>query len=150
MKKSIIIFLVFLSLMTKLIAQPSFPASTPPVRNASDVISIFSDAYTNVAGTNFFPNWGQTTVVTDYTIFGNVMKKYANLNYQGVQFASTVDASSMTYLHVDVWATTTTAFDVYLINTNPPNPALVERKVTITPTASSWKSVDIQIGRAHV
>ena len=124
---------------------PSFPASTPPVRNSTDVISLFSDSYTNVTGTNWFPNWGQTTVVSDYVVLGNTTKKYANLNYQGVQFASTIDASSMTYLHVDVWTTNCPTFDVYLINTNPPNPALVERKVTLSPSLTGWSSFDIAL-----
>ena len=39
-------------------------AAPTPTRNAADVISIFSDAYTNVAGTDFNPNWGQATIVS--------------------------------------------------------------------------------------
>jgi hypothetical protein len=64
-------------------APPATAAPTPPARNTTDYISIFSDAYTNLAGTDFFPNWGQSTVVTDVTIVGNNTKKYANLNYEG-------------------------------------------------------------------
>jgi Secretion system C-terminal sorting domain len=145
MKKHFFISAILSFCLLGAMAQPSFPATTPPVRNTTDVISLFSDAYTNVAGTNWFPNWGQTTVVTDYTLFGNVMKKYVNLNYQGVQFASTVDASSMTNLHVDIWTNNCPTFDVYLINTNPPNPALVERKVTLSPSQTGWSSFDIAL-----
>ncbi len=145
MKKYLFLTAILSIILLKTIAQPSFPASTPIVRNTTDVVSIFSDAYTNVAGTDFFPNWSQTTVVSDYTVFGNIMKKYTNLNYQGVQFLSTVDASSMTYLHVDIWTTNCPTFDVYLINTNPPNPALVERKVTVSPTLNTWYSIDIPL-----
>jgi uncharacterized protein YjdB len=123
-------------------AQPIVAATTPPVRNSGDVISLFSEAYTNVAGTNWFPNWGQTTIVTDYVVAGNTTKKYATLNYQGVQFSAPVNASSMTNLHIDVWTTNVTAFDIFLINTTP---SLFEKKVTINPTASGWSSFDIPL-----
>ncbi len=47
---------------------PGVSAPTPLARDAGDVISIFSDAYTDVAETNFNPNWGQSTVVTTETM----------------------------------------------------------------------------------
>lgn len=85
------------------IAQPATSAPTPTVA-ASSVISIFSNAYTNVANTNFFPGWGQVTTYNAITVGAtdNVIK-YANMNYQGIQFGSTQDVSSMKYLHIDVW-----------------------------------------------
>jgi hypothetical protein len=117
-------------------------APTPPVRNASDVISLFSDAYSNIAGIDWFPNWGQSTVVSDTLIQGNNTKKYESLNYQGVQFAAPVDASSMSNLHVDIWTPNCTAFDVFLINTTP---STVEQKVTLNPTLAGWNSYDIAL-----
>jgi len=89
---------------TAAIAQPATSAPTPSVE-ASSVISIFSDAYTNVASTSFFPNWGQATTYNAITVgtTDNVIK-YANMNYQGIQFGSTQDVSSMKYLHIDVWS----------------------------------------------
>ena len=117
-------------------------APAPPFRNAADVISLFSDAYSNVAGTDWFPNWQQTTIVSDTIIQGDNTKKYENLNYQGVQFAASVDASSMQKLHVDIWTPNCTAFDVFLINTTP---SLVQQKVTLNPTANGWNSYDINL-----
>jgi len=119
-------------------------APTPPVRSSSDVVSIFSGAYTDVAGTEFNPGWGQSTIVTDTTIAGNATKKYASFNYQGIQFLSAVDASAMTKLHIDVWTPDCTAFDVFLINTSP---ATVEQKVTVTPILSGWNSFDIDLSQ---
>jgi hypothetical protein len=143
--KRILLFSVILSLFfLKIVAQPITGAPTPPTRNASDVISLFSDAYTNVAGTDWFPNWGQSTVVSEVSIGGNPTKKYLNLNYQGVQFSAPVNASSMTSLHVDIWTTNCTALDLYLINTSP---SLFERKVTINPTLSGWYSIDIPLSQ---
>jgi len=119
---------------------PSTAAPTPPSRNAADVISLFSNAYSNLAGTDWFPNWGQSTVVSDVDIQSNATKKYSSFNYQGVQFASAIDASAMTKLHIDLWTPDCTAFDVYPIVTGQP-----EQKVTLTPTLSGWNSFDIDL-----
>lgn len=98
-------------------AQPTVAAPTPTVAAAS-VISIFSDAYTNVANTNYFPNWGQVTTYNAITVGAtdNVIK-YGNMNYQGIQFGSTQDVSSMKYLHIDVWTSDVNAatFPITLI-----------------------------------
>ena len=117
-------------------------APTPPAKNAADVISIFSGAYADIAGTNFFPDWGQTTVVSDTTVAGNLTKKYANINYQGIQFASPIDASAMNTLHLDLWTADCTSFDVFLINEG-----VGEQKVTLTPTLSGWNSFDIALSQ---
>ncbi|MFY7885363.1 MAG: Ig-like domain-containing protein, partial [Dolichospermum sp.] len=124
----------------KLFAQPSGAATTPPARNSADVISLFSDAYTDLAGTDWFPNWGQSTVVTDVTISGNATKRYATLNYQGIEISGSINVSTMQYLHVDIWTANCTAFEVFLINEGAG-----EQGYTITPTASGWKSVDIPL-----
>jgi hypothetical protein len=120
---------------------PLTAAPTPVLPNVN-VISLFSNTYTDLAGTDWFPNWGQSTVVSDVLIAGNATKKYDNLNYQGVQFANPVNAAAMQYLHMDLWTGNCTAFDVFLINTTP---STVEQKVTVTPTAYGWNSIDIPL-----
>ena len=121
---------------------PLVAAPTPPVRNAADVVSLFSEAYTNVAGTNWFPNWGQSTVVTDIMVAGNVTKKYDNLNYQGVEFAGTVNVGAMQNLHLDIWTPNCTSFEVFLINTIP---STVEKGFIINLTNTGWNSIDIPL-----
>ena len=120
-------------------------APTPPVRLPADVVSVFSGAYTDVVGTNFFPDWGQTTVVSDTTVAGNVTKKYANINYQGIQFASPLNVAAMTTLHLDLWTPNCTSFDVFLINEG-----VGEQKVTLTPTLSGWNSFDITLSQYNL
>ena len=120
----------------------SITAAPTPTRAASNVISLFSNAYTDVAGTDWFPNWGQSTAVADTLITGNTTKKYTNLNYQGVQFTPAVDASTMNYLHLDLWTPNITSFKVSLINTSP---TTVEQAVTLTPTLSGWNSFNIPL-----
>jgi beta-glucanase (GH16 family) len=124
------------------VAGTAITAAPVPTRLAANVISLFSNTYTDVTGTDWFPNWTQTTIVADTSITGNTTKKYTNFNYQGVQFAPAVNASTMQFLHIDLWTPNCTAFDVYLINTSP---GLVEQKVTLTPTLSGWNSFDIPL-----
>jgi len=125
-------------------AVPLSPAPTP-TEAASHVVSLYGNAYTNVAGTTWFPGWGQITVASTILLSGDSTLYYQNMNYQGVQLAGSVDASKMKYLHVDVWTPNSTALDVNLINTAPPNPALVQQKVTLYPSMNKWNSFDIPL-----
>ncbi len=118
-------------------------AAPTPTRPAASVISLFSNAYTDVAGTDWFPNWGQTTVVTDIQIAGNATKKYSNLNYQGVQFGTAINVTAMNYFHLDLWTPNCTSFKVSLINIPPLTQT--EQAVTLTPTLSGWNSWDIPL-----
>ncbi|MDP8220299.1 MAG: hypothetical protein P9X26_03065, partial [Candidatus Stygibacter frigidus] len=78
-------------------------AAPDPTQSANDVISIYSDSYDDLAGTDFNPNWGQSTVVTFEEIDGNMMMMYDNFNYQGTVLAGAQDLSGMDYLHIDMW-----------------------------------------------
>ncbi|WP_339659684.1 carbohydrate binding domain-containing protein [uncultured Polaribacter sp.] len=101
------------------ILAPLTAAPAPPTRDAKDVISIFSDKYTNITGVDFNPNWGQQTVYTAFELNGNAMLQYSNLNYQGIDFAGNVqDASSMETLHIDVWTADATSIDIYPISSS--------------------------------
>ena len=119
-------------------------ASTPapdPTRAASDVISIYSDAYTDIAGTDFNPNWGQSTVVDQTVkIQGNNTIKYSNLNYQGIALAASNDVSAMEYLHVDIWSAASTALNLFMISTGP-----VEVSYTVAVPTVGWLSLDIPL-----
>ncbi|TAE47551.1 MAG: hypothetical protein EAZ89_17580 [Bacteroidetes bacterium] len=121
---------------------PSGPATAAPTpsRSAADVISIFSDAYTNVAGTDFFPNWGQATTVTQVPVAGNNTLLYSGLNYQGTQLGSNLDVSAMTHLHLDYWTKNSSALNAYLISPGP-----VEKASVLTVPTSGWSSVDIPL-----
>lgn len=124
----------------KIVTAPTTAAPTPTVPSAN-VISIFSDAYTNVAGTDFNPNWGQATVVTQVAIAGNNTLKYAGLNYQGIQFGSNQNVSGMTHLHIDYYSANSTALNAYLISPGPVEKA----KALIVPTTAGWNSIEIPL-----
>ena len=119
---------------------PTSAASTPTYP-AANVTSIFSDAYTNVAGSELNPNWGQATVVTQVPIAGNNTLRYGGLNYQGLQLAGTLDVSSKTFLHLDYYSANSSLLKVYLISAGP-----VEVPQTLTvPTTAGWNSIDIPL-----
>lgn len=118
------------------------PTTAAPVPNysAANVISVFSDSYTNLAGTDFSPNWEQATVVSQVSIAGNTTLKLAGLNYQGIQLNGNQDVSAMSYLHLDFWSVSSTSLNVYLINPGP-----VEKAYKLTVPTSGWSSVDIPL-----
>jgi len=113
-----------------------------PTKDASEVMSIFSDAYTDVEGTNFNPNWGQATVATieEIATDKNVLK-YEGINYQGTEFASALDASSYQFIHLDYWTADSTALNFFLISTGPAETA----KALDVTTKEQWISVDIPL-----
>ncbi len=118
------------------------PASAAPIptRNPADVISIFSDTYTNVAGTDFNPDWGQATAVSQTAVAGNNTLLYSGLNYQGTQFGNNLDVSGMTHLHLDFWTSNSSALNIFLISPGP-----VETPSVLTVPTTGWASVDIPL-----
>ena len=125
------------------ILQPLSSAPTPPGRISSDVISIFSAAYTNVS-TDYFPDWGQASQGSSWALFdlnGDKMLQYNKLSYQGNQINSTVDIRNMEYLHMDVW----TADDGLNLETSLISVSSGEKPVTRTLEGNKWNSIDIPI-----
>ncbi|MDT8324450.1 MAG: Ig-like domain-containing protein [Bacteroidota bacterium] len=81
---------------------PSAPAPTPS-QPAASVISLFSDAYTDVSVDTWSADWDDAQV-EDVQIAGDNVKKYSQLAFAGIEFTSRlVDASEMTHFHMDVW-----------------------------------------------
>lgn len=121
---------------------PTMPATAAPTPThpSADVLSIFSDAYTAVEGTDFFPDWGQATVVSEVAIEGNNTLKYTGLNYQGIQLAEAQDVSDMAFLHIDYWTDNSAQLNVFLISPGP-----VETPVSLAVPTSGWGSVDIPL-----
>jgi len=127
---------------TTALPAPDISATTPPVYSPAKVISIFSDAYTNVAGTNFNPGWGQSTAVSNIQIGTDNIMRYSNLNYQGTVFGSDVNASNMKYLHIDVWTANETSLQIFPIM----NGDAFEKFYQVTPiNLNAWNSYDIPL-----
>ena len=134
-------------------AAPTTPttAATTPTLPSGNVISMFSNAYTNVTVDTWRTSWSSATL-TDLQIAGNDNKKYNSLNFVGVETVTNeINASAMTHFHVDVWTPNMTAFRVKLVDfganaiyQGSPNDD-TEHELTFTPTLSGWNSYDIPL-----
>lgn len=119
------------------ISSPTEAAPTPTA-SSSNVISIYSDTYTNQEF--YYPDWGQSTVVTTEEIDGNEVTRLTGLNYQGIEFYSNIDASEMEYLHIDVWTSDGTQFWIY-----PISASTGEDYYDAAITTDEWVSYDIPL-----
>ncbi len=149
---------------------PSEAAPTP-THNAADVISFFSDAYTDVTVDTWSASWDNADV-EDVTVVGDSVKKYTNLVFAGIEFTSaTVDATSMTHFRFDFWTPDATdagqVFKVKLVDFGADGAFDggddVEHEITLdassTPALAtgSWVSYDVPLSdftglttRAHL
>jgi len=121
-------------------------APVAPTAAAADVISLFSDVYTDLAAT-WNPNWGQTTVLEEETIAGNLVKKYSTFNFTGIEpTGGTIEASSMTYINFNYWTSDATSLKVKLVDYNGDGSwgdDNTEAEVEKTVTAGSWGILSI-------
>jgi hypothetical protein len=91
-------------------------AAPAPTTAAVDVISLFSNAYTNVTVDTWSASW-DVADLTDVQVAGDDVKQYANLVFAGIEFTSApVDATAMTHFHIDVWTASATSFGVKLVD----------------------------------
>jgi hypothetical protein len=118
--------------------EPLTAAPTPPARIATDVLSIYSDSYTPIAGIDYRPGWGQSTAVNEVTLFGNKTEKYTDFNYEGITFTP-IDASSMTHLHIDVWTPDLSALTIFIMSDGD------KESKELKPTKAGWNSFDIDM-----
>lgn len=81
------------------------PAPTPS-RNPLNVISVFSDTYTNIPVdfyNGFFAPFQTTLGGADLDIGGDKIIKYTQLNFVATEFKNpTINVSQMTHFHVDI------------------------------------------------
>ena len=125
--------------------KPFTSAATPPNRQASDVISIYSSKYTDVAGTDYFPDWGQAGQGSSWAEFdlkGDKMLNYIKLSYQGIALADgkTVNVTGMDFIHMDVWTADLQKLETSLISKTNGEKPVVKNLV-----ANQWNSIDIPI-----
>jgi hypothetical protein len=86
------------------VSEESFDSAPEPTHPQSDVISLFSDAYTNVNVDNFNPYWeGSQTQGEETTIGGENIISYTDLLYVAVVTTTNpINAADMTYIHLDL------------------------------------------------
>ena len=126
------------------VEEPNIPSSAAnaPSLSSTSVMSIFSDSYTDVEGTDFNPNWGQSTEVSNLDLDGNSVMKYANLNYQGTAFSTALDVSDYTSIHIDYWTSDSTALNFFLISSGE---GKEKAKALDVSNLGQWNSVEIAL-----
>ena len=137
---------------------PEEAAPTPTVPEA-DVISLFSDAYSDVPVSTWSADFDQADFA-DVEIAGNPTKEYTNLVFAAIEFVSpTVDATEMTNFHMDVWTPDPTAapaaFKIKLVDFGADGAFGggddVEHEITLDDTTTpamatgAWASLDIPL-----
>lgn len=130
---------------------PTTAAPTPPTRPAADVISLYSDAYTDVAS-NFDAGWCGANSISEVMIAGNATQHYLNNACQGIVLDSGVDASTFTNLHVDVFIQAGTDLTSSVFNlkfVQQPGGAALEINLNVASSpalvAGSWMSIDVPV-----
>ena len=125
-------------------------APAAPTNDADDVVSIFSDTYTNEVVSEWNPDWGQSTVLETITIGNDKILKYSNLNYSGLvtNYDPGTSLEGKNYVHFDYWTNDATKLGLKLVNTSHANND-EGKKESIVFTSSivkgGWVSVDIPL-----
>lgn len=93
------------------------PSAAPtPTLPAADVISLFSNAYSNAPVDTWSATW-DVADLADVKVAGDDVKGYTNLVYAGVEFTTNpIDATAMTHFHLDAWASGGAIFRVKLVD----------------------------------
>ena len=117
------------------------------VRNAADVISLYSDAYTDVAS-NFDANWCGPNSVEEISVAGNATTAFLGNTCQGIVLNTAVDASTFTNYHVDIFIEAGTDLDGKTFNLKfVGTPTSVFKEVNhdlnaLQPNVGEWVSFD--------
>lgn len=104
--------------LTVNVSQASSPAAPAPAptKDAANVISLFSSTYTDVSVDTWSAGWDNADV-TDEVVGTDTVKLYTNFGIAGIEFTSSpVDATSMTHLHIDIWAPVGDTFRIKLVD----------------------------------
>lgn len=130
-------------------AEPTSIAPAPTAAEA-DVISLFSNAYTDVAVDTWRTEWSDATF-EDVMVEGDDVKKYSALSFVGIEtVTSQIDASAMTHFHTDIWTADATEFKIKLVDFGADGAFDggddTEHEITIaSPAQGEWVSLDIPL-----
>jgi beta-glucanase (GH16 family) len=145
------------------VGNTSITAAPTPTRAAANVISLFSNAYSNRTVDTWSAGWDNADFA-DTLISNNATKVYTNMTFAGIEFtANVIPATAMTHFHIDIWTPNSTLFKVKLVDfggngtyQGTPNDD-TEHELTFTPTLNGWNSYDIPLSnftnmtaRAHL
>lgn len=126
-------------------------AAPAPTQNAQNVISMFSDVYTDVPVDTWRTDWSDGNL-QDVLVDGNPTKKYTSLNFVGVETVgpNLIDATTMTHFHLDMWTPDANDFKVKLVDFGADGAYAggddTEHEITFAaPATETWISYDIPL-----
>ncbi len=92
-------------------------AAPDPTIDPANVISMFSNVYTDVPVDTWQTPWSSGSL-SDIQIAGNDTKRYQSLDFVGIETVGSnlIDASTMEYFHMDIWTPNMTTFKIKLVD----------------------------------
>ncbi|MFK7773744.1 MAG: hypothetical protein AB8F94_16455 [Saprospiraceae bacterium] len=132
-----------------LFSAPSVAAPMPTFDQAN-VISLFSDAYTNVPVDTWQTVWSQADY-EEVDIMGSATLKYSNLDFVGAETVmNQIDATNMTNIHLDIWTPDATQFRFKIVDFGPDGMFDggddTEHELTFeNPAQGEWISLDLPL-----
>jgi len=126
-------------------------AATSPTAAAGDVISMFSNAYTDVTVDTWRTGWSSGDL-KEIQVAGDDVKEYSNLNFVGIEHVgpNLIDASGMTHINFDIWTPNSTKIKFKLVDFGADEGYQggddSEHEVTIdAPAQKQWVTVKIPL-----
>lgn len=127
------------------------PEDAPVTPTASDISSIYSDAYTDIALSAFPTSWSSAGLETQ-THAGNEVQKMTG-GFIGIEPAAGIDGTAYSYMHIDIWAAEGESV-LFKIRDYGPDGAYdggddseIEHTHTIGAN-SAWESIDVPLTNA--
>ncbi|MEM9142830.1 MAG: PKD domain-containing protein, partial [Bacteroidota bacterium] len=114
-----------------------------PTQDAANVISVFSNAYTDSDGTNFraFGNDGGAEL-SEIQVAGDDVLRYANTNFVGLQNDTGFNLSGATNFHMDIWVAEDASFRAGLISFTDP---ATREDVEVNLMGGQWNTIDVAL-----
>ncbi|WP_143032704.1 PKD domain protein [Polaribacter dokdonensis] len=130
--------------VTEILA-PTEAAPVAPARNDTDVVSIFSDVYTDVTLNELPTSWSAGNFEATSVDSDNVWK-LTTLDFLGIvtNYDTGIDLSGMEMMHIDYWVPegTTNELFVKIVNTVDGGEDIESLGTTV---GGSWQSIDIDM-----
>jgi len=139
--------------LTVIATTTTMEAAPTPTADAANVISLYSNAYTNVPVSSWKTSWSNASALTDMQIAGNDTKRYDGVNFIGIETTGAeIDASTMQYFNVDILTDNITSLKIKLVDfgANGVYNGVgqvddKEAELTFTPSLTGWNSYHIPL-----
>lgn len=145
---------VMLEIDNSVVAAGPTTAAPTPTATAANVVSVFSDAYTNIAVSEWGPDWGISSArISDGVVAGNNFKSvnlnagqvFAGINFAGAKF----DATTYTTFNMNYWIDTPLSagqvISIKLSNHDGAGETSAIEHVVSNPTGGSWQTLSVPL-----